>query len=189
MNTDNATISTPEHLNSRGALPVVESEIIACSVSTEKNRTPMSTLTPTPMTPFTASLISHNTLMWLCNPVAIAGHVNRSLSLGTGFFKLQLQLAEGALLVPMLVNRWSCNLKKHFMGIRFRLLNDRTPMTVLLSPLHMQHRHIQQLSAAVYRPVASAGYYCRLHPLESALLNRLLRMKSVYLKAFSGKVR
>jgi hypothetical protein len=76
----------------------------------------MSTLTPTPTAPITASLASHSSLLWLCKPVAIAGHVIRSLSFGTDFFKLQLQYEISLSSLSLLVSRWSCNLKKETCG-------------------------------------------------------------------------
>ena len=133
----------------------------ASSVSGLNERTPMSTLYPTSFHSIVASLCSHYTLMWLCYPVVIAGHKSRSLSFGTGFFKLQLQPYQGALFLPLLAcfspaHRWSCNLKKIFEGFRYQVSSYRTPMTMLLSPLLLQHR---QLAAhrCLPTPVASAG--------------------------------
>ena len=105
-------------------------------------RTPMSTLKPTSLTPITASLSNCHAHAWHRYPVAIAGQVSRSLSFGTGFFKLQLQYVVSLLLSPLLVSRWSCNLKKLILGTVNLLVPYRTPMTMLLSPLHQQHRNI-----------------------------------------------
>ena len=133
----------------------------ASSVSELNKRTPMSTLYSTSFHSIVASLCSHHTLMWLCYPVVIAGHKFRSLSFGTGFFKLQLQPYQGALFLPLLACcslalRWSCNLKKIFKVFKDELICYRTPMTMLLSPLLLQHR---QLAAhrCLPTPVASAG--------------------------------
>ena len=104
-------------------------------------RTPMPTLYPT-FHPMLASLTSHRTLMWLCYPVAIAGHYPRSLSFGTGFFKLQLQYFIHWFTLSSVVSYWSCNLKKIFTGMIDQLICFRTPMTMLLSPLYLQHRHL-----------------------------------------------
>jgi len=120
------------------------------------NRTPMSTLDSTPIIPVSASLISHHPHLWLRYPVAIAGHVVRSLSTGTGFFKLQLQCVVGLSHEVSMVIHWSCNLKKKLSNSRQNLF-FRTPMTMLLSPLHWQHRHTERRPAARSHPVASAG--------------------------------
>jgi len=120
-------------------------------------QTPMSTLIPNPITPLSASTYCHLPHKWLCYPVAIAGHVVRSHSSGTGFFKLQLQCVVGLSSVLSLVGHWSCNLKKKLISIVVKTFY-RTPMTMLLSPLHLQHRHTQQHPAAYSHPVASAGY-------------------------------
>ena len=130
--------------------------VLGCSLEMF-NQTPMSTLIPTPITPISASTYCHLPHKWLRYPVAIAGHVVRSHSSGTGFFKLQLQCVVGLSSVLSLVGHWSCNLKEK-LNCFFDKSFYRTPMTMLLSPLHWQHRHIQQHPAAYSLPVASAGY-------------------------------
>ena len=126
-------------------------------------RTPMSTPIPAPTTPVSVSIYSHVPYLWFRYPVAIAGHVVRSHIPGTGFFKLQLQCVVGLSFVLSLVGRWSCNLKKTFFCASKASIS-LTPMTMLLSPLHRQHRHTQQHPAAYSLPVASAGNYLPVLP-------------------------
>ena len=117
MNRENSITSILATPLSNGLLNVAACGKNICTASNGNSRTPMSTLTPTPMIPFTASLASHSTLLWLYRPVAIAGHIVRPLSFGAGFFKLQLQYVVGLLPLLLLVSYWSCNLKKIFHGL------------------------------------------------------------------------
>lgn len=89
-----------------------------------QERTPMSTLTPTPIT---ASLNSHLSPLWLCNPVAIAGHNVRPHSNEAGFFKLQLQCCDSLIAVVSSICHWSCNLQKIFSGYLFTLTQFLNP--------------------------------------------------------------
>lgn len=128
--------------NQHGFSFVQQREASVSNVLNSIKRTPMSTLNPTSITPITASLSNCHATAWHRYPVAIAGQVSRSLSFGTGFFKLQLQYVVSLLLSPLLVSRWSCNLKTLISGTVNLLVPYRTPMTMLLSPLHQQHRNI-----------------------------------------------
>ena len=119
MNRENSTTSTLAIPLSNGLLNVMSCGNKICAASSGNSRTPMSTLTPTPMIPFTASRASHNTLLWLCRPVAIAGHIVRPLPYGAGFFKLQLQYVVSLLPLFLLVSYWSCNLKNIIHGLAY----------------------------------------------------------------------
>lgn len=99
----------------------------------DSQRTPMSMLDSTPITPVSVSSKCHLTFKWPVTSAAIAEKVFRPLPLEAGLFKLQLQRSACSRVVISIARRWSCNLK----SFKFTY---RTPMSMLHSPLHWQHR-------------------------------------------------